>query len=124
MARRSSGVIRQLHQAKHERLPELADLLRDTFLEEGGVWRAPDPAKASDLERLRAQALIREFQSHLASRGKLKQFRTEAIRASFADAYARADYATIVSVAERLPEEVLQEDAALLMYYDNAALRG
>jgi hypothetical protein len=28
------------------------------------------------------------------------------------------DYATIVSVAERLPEETIQEDQNLLMYYD------
>ena len=37
--------------------------------------------------------------------------------------HSRHDYATIVSVAERLPESVLQEDADLLMYYDNAMLR-
>ncbi|MDN5301754.1 MAG: hypothetical protein PWQ60_1268, partial [Thermoanaerobacteraceae bacterium] len=29
-------------------------------------------------------------------------------------------YRTIVKVAERLPETVLQEDTTLLMYYDNA----
>ncbi len=31
--------------------------------------------------------------------------------------------ATIVRMAERLPESVLQEDPDLLMYYDNAGLR-
>ena len=37
---------------------------------------------------------------------------------------ARADYAPIVKVADRLPEEnVLQEDPDFLMYYDNASLR-
>jgi hypothetical protein len=30
---------------------------------------------------------------------------------------------TIVRVAERLPESVLQEDPDLLMYFDNASLR-
>ena len=45
------------------------------------------------------------------------------MRAGFADAWRRRDYATIVRVAERLPERVLQEDADLLMYYDNALLR-
>ena len=29
----------------------------------------------------------------------------------------------IVRVAERLPSSVLQEDAGLLMYYDNALMR-
>jgi hypothetical protein len=45
------------------------------------------------------------------------------VRAGFADAWRRREYATIVRVAERLPERVLQEDADLLMYYDNATLR-
>jgi hypothetical protein len=53
----------------------------------------------------------------------LRRFRTEAVRAGFADAWHRRDYGTIVSVAERLPERVLQEDPDLLMYYDNATLR-
>jgi len=43
--------------------------------------------------------------------------------AGFADAWHRRDYGTIVQVAERLPERVLQEDPDLLMYYDNASLR-
>ena len=51
------------------------------------------------------------------------QFRSEAIRAGFAQAWQQHDYATIVKVAERLPEQVLQEDPDLLMYYDNASLR-
>jgi hypothetical protein len=54
---------------------------------------------------------------------KLKQFRSEAVRAGFAQAWRERDFATIVAVAGRLPEQVLQEDAELLMYYDNASLR-
>jgi hypothetical protein len=116
--------LRQLFQASHEQLPELMTLLQDNFLpDEAGRWYVPDPSKASDLERLRKNALLREFQTYLGGRGKLRQFRTEAVRAGFADAYAKADYATIVNLAERLPDDVLQEDPELLMYYDNASLR-
>lgn len=50
-------------------------------------------------------------------------FRSEAVRAGFAQAWKERDFATIVAVAGRLPEQVLQEDAELLMYYDNASLR-
>jgi hypothetical protein len=53
----------------------------------------------------------------------LRQFWGEAVRAGFAEAWRRREYATIVRVAECLPERVLQEDADLLMYYDNATLR-
>ncbi len=55
--------------------------------------------------------------------GRLRQFRTEAVRAGFADCFKRQDYATIIQVAERLPEDVLREDPDLLMYYDSALLR-
>ena len=54
---------------------------------------------------------------------KLKVFRTEAVRAGFKAAYEGQDYKTIVSVAAKLPENVLQEDEKLLMYYDVASMR-
>ncbi len=86
-------------------------------------WYVPDPNKAIDLDNLRKKALLREFNTYVTGRGNLKQFRTEAIRAGFSQAYNQKEYATIVSVAERLPESVLQEDPTLLMYYDTANLR-
>ncbi len=86
-------------------------------------WYVPDPNKATDLEKLRLRSLLREFATYQASKGKLKQFRTEAVRAGFAQAWRDRDYTTIAQMAERLPENVLQEDPNLLMYYDNASLR-
>ena len=83
----------------------------------------PDPNKASDLEKLREKALLREFNEYVEGHGRLRQFRTEAVRAGFAAAWRRRDFDTIVKVAHRLPERVLQEDPELLMYYDNASLR-
>jgi len=116
--------LQQYHQARHEAMPELRDLLDDNFLQdEQGRYYAPDPNKAADLEKVRRRALLREFRRYLEGRGRLRQFRFEAVRAGFADAWSRSDYATIVRVAERLPERVLQEDQELLMYYDNASLR-
>jgi len=116
--------LRQLHQARHEVLPELSDILEQNFLQdEAGRWYVPDPNKATDLEMLRQRALLREFAEYAEGRGRLRKFRTEAVRAGFADAWRRRDYATIVKVAGRLPEQVLQEDPDLLMYYDNATLR-
>lgn len=116
--------LRQLHQARHEVLPELGEILEQNFLQDdAGRWYVPDPNKASDLEKIRQKALLREFARYVEARGRLRQFRTEAVRAGFADAWRRRDFATIVKVAERLPEAVLQEDQELLMYYDNASLR-
>jgi hypothetical protein len=116
--------LQQLQQARHEQLPELLEILEQNFLQdEQGRWYVPDPNKASDLEKIRNKSLLREFKQYLDGKKKLRQFRTEAVRVGFADAWQRTDFATIVKVAERLPENILQEDPDLLMYYDNAALR-
>jgi hypothetical protein len=68
--------------------------------------------------------LLSEFESYEQSRErKLKMFRTEAVRAGFKAAYEAQDYKTIVGVAAKLPDNVLQEDEKLLMYFDVARMR-
>jgi hypothetical protein len=115
--------LRELHQARHEKLPELRDLLQENFLQDGEErWYVPDPARQGDLEKLRERSLLREFQGYAQGKGRLKVFRTEAVRAGFKRAWAERQYRTIVQVAQRLPESVLQEDSGLLMYYDNAQM--
>lgn len=89
-----------------------------------GRWYVPDPNKQSDLEMLRERALLREFEDYRDSKQrKLKQFRSEAVRAGFKAAYDEGDYSTIVSVARKISDSVLQEDDKLLMYYDVATMR-
>jgi DNA modification methylase len=108
---------------KHEQPLELRTILEQNFVEDGsGTWRLPDPTKEADLEQLRNRYLLKEFQLYLDSKGKLKIVRTEALRAGFKDCWNRKDYSTIVQIAKRLPDAVIQEDPALLMYFDNASL--
>ena len=84
----------------------------------------PDPGKQIDLDKLREKSLLSEFESYKRSKErKLKLFRTEAVRAGFKAAYDGQDYKTIVSVCEKLPDNVLQEDEKLLMYFDVASMR-
>ena len=144
---------------KHERLPELSEMLEQNFLHYDGVgevpsqvhaylstnfkelrklpkdhpalrakgkdrWYVPDPNKAVDVEKRRTRILLREFEQYRqSSRRKLRSFRLEAMRAGFFKAYQDQDYATILSVAERIPEAVLQEDQKLLLWYDQALTR-
>ncbi|MFZ5915599.1 MAG: hypothetical protein ACOYZ7_01545, partial [Chloroflexota bacterium] len=116
--------LRELHQARHEALPELGDMLAQSFLkDERERWYVPDPARQGDLEKLRERSLLREFGEYAQGKGRLKVFRTEAVRAGFKHAWHERDYNLIVQVADRLPPSVLQEDAGLLMYYDNALMR-
>ncbi len=150
------------HVSKHEKLPELEDLLQQNFLRYEGDeevpsqittylrgnypdlrglnatnskviekamnrWYIPNPNKQADLEKLREKSLLREFEGYIIelekNKKKLKQFRTEAIRAGFKKAYSEKDFKKIVKVGERLPESVIQEDDKLLMYLDNACMR-
>ena len=104
---------------KFEERPELAVLLEENFLQDDkGRWYIPDITKAADVAKLREKKLLKEFEGYLATKGKLKLFRTEAIRAGFAKLWADKNYKLIVETAERLPESVIQEDDKLLMYYD------
>ena len=50
-------------------------------------------------------------------------FRLEAVRAGFRRAWQAKDHATIVEVARKIPDDVLHEDAKLLMWYDQALVR-
>lgn len=87
-------------------------------------WYVPDPSKQSDLEKLRTKRLLKEFQEYKKSKQrKIRLFRTEAVRAGFKAAYDARDYRTIVEVARKLPQQVIQEDEKLLMYYDVARMR-
>lgn len=104
---------------KREKMPELMEILEENFLkDDDGKWYIPDLTKSGDLAKLREKNLLKEFQSYLESKGKLKVFRSEAIRAGFAKLWKDKDYKSIVAVAERLPEATIQEDPNLLMYYD------
>lgn len=87
-------------------------------------WYVPDPNKAHDLEKRRDKALLKEFERYVASTArKLKEFRLEVLRGGFRAAWAAKDYATIIKVANKLPEEALQEDEKLLTLYDMALTR-
>ena len=87
-------------------------------------WYVPDPRKAGDLEKLRERTLLREFDDYRDSaHRRLRVFRLEAVRAGFRRAWQRQDYATIIAVAQKIPDAVLQEDPKLLMWYDQAITR-
>jgi hypothetical protein len=116
--------IRELHQARYEDLPELRVILEDNFLQDiAGRWYMPNPEKQADLEALRQRSLLREFNEYSQNKGRLKVFRSEAVRAGFSHYWKERDYDTIMKVADRLPSNVLEEDQQLLMYVHNASLR-
>ena len=87
-------------------------------------WYVPDPNKAADLEALRERSLLRDFDEYAASTSRrLRLFRLEALRAGFRRAWQNREYQTIVTVAKKIPDSVLQEDPKLLMWHDQASTR-
>lgn len=104
---------------KYEQMPELATILEENFLQdEKSRWYIPDMTKEGDLAKLREKNLWKEFEGYMNSKGKLKLFRSEAIRVGFSRLWKEKNYKAIVDIAERLPGQTIQEDANLLMYYD------
>lgn len=117
--------LQELHQAKFEQMPELLDMLKENFLQDDdGKWYVPNLSDKADLEKLRRKRLLKDFYDIYAKgTGRIKNARTEAIRVGFDECWKERNYSLIVKVGDRLPDTVLQEDPALLMYYDNSANR-
>jgi len=108
---------------KHEQPIELNTILDQNFVKDGkGLWRVPDPSDESHLEQQRNRWLLKEFQQYIDTKGKIKVVRTEALQAGFKECWQKKNYTIIVQMAKRVPESAIQEDQALLMYFDNASL--
>jgi hypothetical protein len=117
----------QIHRYLSTNFKNLRNLEKeDRALKEKALdrWYVPDPTKEGDLEKIRMRTHLKEFEQYRESAArKIKQFRTEAVRAGFKHCYDNREYQTIVDVAAKLPEQVIQEDEKLLMYYDVATMR-
>ena len=142
----------QIHSYLSSNWPELRNKAKDDpalRAKAKNRWYVPDPGKAQDLEKLRERALLREFWEYLPPgysptkpespgsylpgmepksgqipKGKrIKVIRMEAVRAGFKHCWQNRDYRTIIAVALRIRDSVLQEDPKLLMWYDQAVTR-
>ena len=117
----------QIHSYLSSNFKELRNLQKDDPKLKAKArdrWYVPDPNKAGDLEKIRERSLLKEFEEYKEStQRKLKVFRLEAIRAGFKKAWQEKDYKTIIDIAKKIPDNVLQEDSKLLMWYDQALTR-
>lgn len=111
---------------KGEKGIELKTLLEEYFIElADGRYRCPDPSEEKDREALRTKALLKEFNHYLESANdpktkKLKELRLEALRVGFKACWEKKDFASIVVLGEKIPQNLLLEDEQLLMFYDIA----
>lgn len=113
---------------KGDVIPELATILEENFLhDEEGKWYAPDPENEVDLDKLRKARLLRLFEGYKKEienpRTKIREVRVEALREGFKQCYQEKDFQTIVSIGDRIPNNLLMEDEVLLQFYDIASGR-
>lgn len=113
---------------KGDMIPELSTILEENFLKDAsGKWYAPDPENEADLEKLRKGRLLRLFEGYKKEienpRTKIKEVRVEALREGFKQCYQDKDFKTIVTVGDRIPNNLLMEDEVLLQFYDIASSR-
>jgi DNA modification methylase len=113
---------------KGDTLPEMRNILEENFLRgENGKWYIPDMENEADLERVRTRKLLRTFDEYKEviskPRVKIKEVRVEALRAGFKQCYQDKDFATIIAIGDRIPNNLLMEDEVLLQYYDIASSR-
>ncbi|MDZ7860615.1 MAG: DNA methyltransferase [Candidatus Krumholzibacteriota bacterium] len=122
-----SNVPSQIHSYLSSNFKELRNLEKDDpalIAKAKDRWYVPDPRKASDLEQLRTRVLMREFKEYVEYKKKrIRVFRMEAVRAGFKKAWQERDYTTIIDVAQKIPDKIIQEDPKLLMWYDQAVTR-
>ncbi len=107
----------------HEPRPELRELLRDWFIEIDGRWANPNPDDEKHVEALRKKSLLRLFATYAAGKGKLKEFRREALIEAFRYCWNSGQEAVFVTVCQRIPDKLLRDDAQLSEAYDLAADR-
>ncbi|MDE5924472.1 MAG: hypothetical protein K2G75_04030, partial [Muribaculaceae bacterium] len=113
---------------KGDILPELKQILEENFIKESdGKWRKPNLQDDVDLAALRHKALMREFKVYVEvarkPRGKIKEARVEALRAGFNQCYENNDFATIIAVCDRIPQNLLTEDELLYQFHEIASSR-
>jgi DNA modification methylase len=113
---------------KGDALPEMRTILEENFLkDENGKWYIPDPENEADLEKLRNKRLLKQFDVYKTEaanpRSKIKECRVEALRAGFKQCYQDKDFKTIITIGDRIPNNLLMEDEVLLQFYDIANSR-
>ncbi|MDO6571406.1 DNA methyltransferase [Gilvimarinus sp. 2_MG-2023] len=117
----------QIHSYLSTNFKEMRNLSKDDPLlikKAKDRWYVPNLDREEDLQKLRERDLLKQFEEYRAHTGRrLKTVRMEAVRCGFKKAWQERDYPTIIQVAEKIPQNLLQEDQKLLMWYDQAQTR-
>jgi hypothetical protein len=123
-------VLAKLIQARLEALPDGGDVIEHVTPQVTGQVEAQ--VEAHDAAHDAAHVLLTEVEQRIlgacleAARSTPDLLGTlgyESRTGNFKMAWQERDYATIVTVADKIPNKVLEEDPKLLMWYDQAVTR-
>ncbi|MBF0232783.1 MAG: DNA methylase [Desulfamplus sp.] len=112
----------------NDEIPELKNLLDENFVMENDLYRRP----ASEREKLpvsekRARSLLKEFDALLLeatnSRKKIKSCRKEALAAGFEHCYKHERYHDILTVAKKLDNKLLENNAGITEFIEVAEIK-
>jgi 16S rRNA G966 N2-methylase RsmD len=110
-------------QTAQDEIPELKDLLEESFVRTNGHWKRPDQLTQAELEQKRLERLLRQFNEYLvaAKAGqKLKEVRKEAVVAGFTECYRAGRFQDIITVGNKLHKRLLEGSPELFDFVDIA----
>jgi hypothetical protein len=102
-------------------IPELKDILEESFVRTNGDWKRPDKLTEDELQRRRQQRLLEQFNDYLQtakSGQKLKEVRVEAVLAGFADCYRSGRYTDILLVGHKLERSLVETNTDVYDFID------
>lgn len=102
-------------------IPELKDMLEESFVRTNGHWKRPDKLTEDELMRKRQQRLLDQFAEYLQiakSGQKLKEIRIEAILAGFAECYRAGRYSDVVIVGRKLDRILVESNTDIYDFID------
>jgi len=106
---------------KGDTMPELMQILNENFLKDDeGYWHVPDVNDQTQLEQIKRKRFLKEFEIYVSARS-IKKARFEVLHVGFKECYDNKDFATIVSVCEKMDEDMLATDPTLIRFYDIAS---
>lgn len=106
-----------------DKIPELKELLEENFVSVDGKYRRPQVMEKDEIEEQRNKRLQREFEGYLekAQSGReLSDIRKEAVLAGFTLCYQEKRFKDILTVAERLPRQIIESSTEVYDIIDVA----
>jgi DNA modification methylase len=110
-------------QTSQDQIPELKEMLEESFVRTNGDWKRPDAFTQAELDKRRQERLLRQFNEYLdktKAGQRLKEVRLETLVVGFTECYRQNRFEDILAVGRKLDRRLLEESADLFDFVDIA----